>query len=66
MHYQQFSKQKNEYKRQNYSSVQLLFFFNSGACIIRNNRRPNRQGEGALKTMQKPEKPALGCHPGFV
>ena len=51
---------------QNHSSVQPLFFFDIGAFIIRSNRRPYRQGESALKTMQKPEKPALGYRFGFL
>jgi len=66
MECQQSSKQKYGYKSQNNSSVQLLFFFNIGACIIRNKRRPYRQDESALKNKQKPEKPALGCHFGFI
>jgi hypothetical protein len=48
----------------------LLFnhysFFNIGAFIIRSNRRPYRQGESVLKNMQKPEKPALGCHFRYI
>jgi hypothetical protein len=66
MEYQQSSKQKYGYKIQNHSSVQPLFFFNIGAFIIRSNRRPYRKGESVLKNMQKPEKPALDCHFGFI
>jgi hypothetical protein len=57
---------KTGYKIQNHSSVQPLFFFNIDACITRSNRRPYRQGESVLKNMQKPEKPALGCHFRYI
>jgi hypothetical protein len=60
MHRPQSGKPENDYKSQNHSSVQSLFFFNSCACIIRSSRRPYRRDESALKNTQKPGKPAVG------
>jgi hypothetical protein len=59
MHRPHSSKPENEYKSQNHSSVQPLFFFNGCACIIRSDRRSYRQDKSALKYAQKPEKTVL-------